>query len=131
MLKPVAARSARAVLQRELEARQLDLIRDTTLAYIHALSLQQQLKFDQESVKLAQTACEGVQERIRSGQTTIVEATRTETALSSARLDLNHTRREFAIARQRLASLLGRTNLDNATLVGDPWFALPLPITGR
>lgn len=101
------AQREREIAMRDVELRHLTLLKDTSLAFIEALSLQQQLDIDHENQRLAEEAIPVIQHRVEAGKGSVVEVTRTEIAAATARMEAGRTERSLAIARQKLAALLG------------------------
>lgn len=121
-----AANTERTIAQHDTETRQLDLIKQTTLAFIDALSLQQQITFDRETLHLSEQALPVIRERVEAGRASLVEVTRSEIAVANSRMELTRSERDLSIARQKLATLLGCKS-PAITLLGDLTTNLPTP----
>lgn len=84
-----------------------------TAAYFEALTAQERVELTQGSLELARKVSTAASRRVAAGKISPVEATRSNVAVASARLELIQATADLAIAKLRLASTWG----DTSTLV--------------
>ena len=86
---------------------QLDVLAETGVAFARVASLQERLALDEEKVALAGRVLEVVRQRVDAGKVSPLDATRAGVELSTARIQLEKTRRELDSARKLLAAQWG------------------------
>ena len=75
-----------SLAQLDYEAKRLDVMADTYLAFIDALAMQQRVSLDQDLYNLAQEVLSSVKARVEAGKVSPLEATKATIALSNARM---------------------------------------------
>ena len=101
-----------AALERDLalwdyEAKQIELMAQTDQAFFSLLSAQEQVELLGELAQLAQQVALTVAERVKAGKVSPIEETKTQIALSSARIEMDRAGRDVEVARKRLTSMWG------------------------
>lgn len=102
-----------------------DVILQVEQGYYQVLGLQALQDANEDNVKDAQTSLDAAQQRKRSGLATIGDVYQAEAALAGARLALQQTEGNLAIARGQLAVAAGYSA--NAKLTLAPWQAQVIP----
>jgi len=102
----------------EFSLRRLELIRDVKAAFFSVLAAEGLVEAAGDLVKVAASSADVAHKRVEAGATSDQEPLRAEIQLEQARTELAGFQRESNIARQRLATLLGRPDLQDATISG-------------
>lgn len=89
------------------EQLRLDVLTDTTRAFIAVLGAQERVALADQTVKLGEQVVTSVGRLVDAGREPSAEATRAEVALAAARIDRAQVQRDLDTARQGLASLWG------------------------
>jgi len=110
-----AKRTKVATLERDLagwdyESKRLEVLTQTTKAFVEVLAGQEQLVLAKESVVLAERILETVSERVRAGKVSPLEEMKAKVTLSTSRIDLERAERDLESARQRLSAMWGSTS---------------------
>ena len=93
----------------DYEAKRLEILTDTTKAFVEALAAQERLALTTDLLRLAERVLGTVSERVKAGKVSPVEETRARIAVSTARLHTQQAQNTYAAARKRLASFWGST----------------------
>lgn len=93
----------------DYEAKRLDLITETRLAFTGVLAAQRKVTLAEDTVGLAERTLEAVQQRVEAGKVSPLEAMQTEVELSKSRVRLDRARRNLRAARESLAGMWGAT----------------------
>ena len=112
----------------ELEATRPELLSETTLAFIEALSAQRRAQILDRQAAALERLVPLMQRRTEAGASSPSEVTRTQAAVGMTRLERERARLAFAVTRRTLASLMGRDLPDFASVVGD-WGRTQRPAT--
>ncbi len=101
-----------ASLERDLagwdyEAKRLDLLTGTTVAFIDLLSTQERLALVEEMVRLAEQVHLTVSERVMAGKVSPIEETKAKVALLTSRIEVERMKRSLKAARKILAGYWG------------------------
>lgn len=116
-----AAESARW----EREALRLEILSDTTIAFVNLLSAQQRVAIFDEQIHALERLTPLLQRRVSAGASAPSEVMRGQTALDLARADRIRARTSMATARRELAALMGGESFEFADAEGK------LEVTGR
>ncbi|MFQ5717201.1 MAG: TolC family protein, partial [Nitrospinales bacterium] len=111
----------------DYETKRMDVLTQLSKAFTDVLGFQEQLKLMQELMRLATRVHQTVSERVKAGKVSPIEATRTQVALSSTRIDLNRAERGLKAARRRLAATWGSSNPRFEAARGDLFSIAPIP----
>ena len=113
---------AEAALERnaaDQRVRALDLITETTLAFVDAVASRERLEVATEASKLAEETRDTVARRVERGLSPRPELLRAEAQLRNARLGVAKANLNLDIARVALATRMGRRGLQVSDVVGD------------
>lgn len=112
----------------EREATRLELLSETTLAFIEALSSLRRGQILERQAAALERLVPLMQRRSEAGASSPSEVTRTQAAVGMTRLERERARLAFAVARRTLASLMGM-DLPDFTSVGGDWGRTVRPAT--
>jgi cobalt-zinc-cadmium efflux system outer membrane protein len=103
-----------AALERDLtawdyETTRVDVLTQATQAFVAVLSAQENIRLQEELVRLAQQVRTTVGERVKAGKVSPVEETRARVALSTSQIELERAQQALASARKRLVATWGST----------------------
>ena len=102
----------------ELSLRRIELIRDVKIAFYQVLAAERLVEVAGNLVAVAESSAATARKRVAAGAAADPEQIRAEIPLEQARTELSGFERELAAARQTLALLLGRPDLDHAPVSG-------------
>ncbi|MEQ9618900.1 MAG: TolC family protein [Deltaproteobacteria bacterium] len=105
----------------------LDVLTQTSLAFLNLLAAQKRLALDLELVGLAEKVHTTVSEQAGAGQISPIQAKRSQVALSQARIRLERTKRELEAAKKILASTWGSKDINFNEAVGKLDSISPVP----
>lgn len=103
----------------EKEAARLELLSETTIAFVTALSVQRRIQILERQAVTLEKLVPLMQRRVDAGASSPSEVTRTQTAVGMTRLERERTRLAFAVARRELSGLMGRDVPDFTSVAGD------------
>lgn len=113
------ARAERAVVEWDYQVKRVEVMKDTTLAFIDVLAAQQTLKLSTETVGLLDKAIGEASARVDAAKAQAVEAIRAKVAMQSAKIDVEHAEHDLEITRAKLASFWGARQTDFGEALGD------------
>jgi len=113
-----AARYRIRASELDYRASEIALVRDVTVAFYTVVAAERRKELTAELVRLSETLVESTRERVEGGAASAQEELRAEIELESMRTMLNAIEAERAKARQLFAEILGRPDLQDATLAG-------------
>ena len=102
-----AAARDRDVTAWDYEVARADLLKDTAQAFVAVIAAQERVTLDDELLQLAERVVNTVSARVSAGRVSPLEATKAKTALSTARVQANASKRNLEAARATLAALWG------------------------
>lgn len=107
-------RLAAASLDRDLaaweyEAARIDVLTETTRAFVEVVVAQEQVALADELVQVASSVLEAVSHRVQAGAISPVEESRARVALETSRIERIRRSKELSIARNVLAAQWGGT----------------------
>jgi cobalt-zinc-cadmium efflux system outer membrane protein len=106
------------VSEAEYGLRRVELVREVRTAFYQVLAAEQLVEVEQELVRVAESSAATASKRVAAGAAPDQEQLRAEIPLEQARAELSGFQRELATARQTLAMLLGRPDLEAASVSG-------------
>jgi cobalt-zinc-cadmium efflux system outer membrane protein len=103
----------------EREASKLELLSETTIAFVEALSVQRKIALlERQAVQLEKLVPQ-MQKRVEAGASSPSEVTRTQAAAGMVRLERERARVALAVAKRELAALMGKDQPTFAGVAGD------------
>jgi len=103
----------------EKDATRLELLSETTLAFVEALSVQRRVQILERQAATLERLVPLMQRRVDAGASSPSEVTRTQTAVGVTRLERDRSRLAFAVARRDLTGLMGRDLPNFNSVSGD------------
>ena len=103
----------------EREATRLELLSETTIAFVEALSAQRRIQILDRQAAALEKLVPLMQRRVEAGASSPAEVSRTQAAVGMARLERERARTALAVARRELATLMGLDKPDFAAVSGD------------
>jgi outer membrane protein, heavy metal efflux system len=91
----------------DYQAKRLEVLKLTGLAFIDVLTAQRNVRLAEENVELTEGAVPVTQQSVEAGKASDVELVRTNTAVATARIRLTEARRDLETARVNLAAQWG------------------------
>jgi cobalt-zinc-cadmium efflux system outer membrane protein len=121
-----------ASLERELTeidyyAKRLDILTDTTKAFVTVVAAQEQLTLADELVGLSDEVLRTVAQRAQAGKVSPVEKTKSEIAAASARIEREKAVQYLTAARRQLSAVWGGTSAAFEKAVGQLDAVPPIP----
>ena len=102
----------------ELGLRRLEVVRDVKAAFFQVLAAERLVEVEEELVKVAESSASAAGKRVAAGAAADQERLRAEIPLEQAKTELAGFQRELVAARQTLAQVMGRPDLNEAPLSG-------------
>jgi cobalt-zinc-cadmium efflux system outer membrane protein len=102
----------------ELVLRRTELVRDVKASFFRVLAAEQLVTVATQLVAVAESSAVTARKRVDAGAAAYQEQLRAEVQLEQARTERAEFERELASARQGLATVLGRADLQGAVLSG-------------
>jgi outer membrane protein, heavy metal efflux system len=102
----------------ELAWRRTEIVRDVKAGFFRVLASERLVEVSTQLVAVAESSAATARKRVDAGATAYQEQLRAEVQLEQARTELTGFQRELASARQVLVTLLGRPDLQEASLSG-------------
>lgn len=94
----------------DYEAKKLDVLTETVKQYLQLIGDQEQIVLNEELVTVSEKLYEAVNRLVQGGKISPAEISRTQILLSTAKLELNRSKRNLEADRYRLSSLWGETS---------------------
>ncbi|MHC4200596.1 MAG: TolC family protein [Planctomycetota bacterium] len=91
----------------DYDAKRLEVLAETTVAFVEVLAAQEKLELAKETVAIAERTLGAVSERVKAGKVSPLEKMQAEVALSTSRVELERTRDELGAARETLPGKWG------------------------
>ena len=113
------ARAERVVIEWDYQVKRIEVMKDTTLAFLDVLAAQQTLKLATETVSLLEKAIAEATKRVDAAKAQAVEAIRAKVAMQSATIDVEHAEHDLDIVRSKLASMWGAKQINFGDVQGD------------
>jgi cobalt-zinc-cadmium efflux system outer membrane protein len=109
------------------EAARLDVLTESTHAFVAVLAAQERVKVLTESVRLSENATRSVKEQVSAGKVPRLEENRAAVNQALQQLALQRATRGLAIERQALTATWGGTVVAYQDLTGDFYAIRPVP----
>jgi outer membrane protein, heavy metal efflux system len=106
------------VSEADLNLRRLELVREVKVTFFQVLAAERLVAVSGELVQVAESSAATARKRVAAGAAADQEQLRAEIPLEQARTELSGFERELVTARQTLAMLLGRPDLNEAQVSG-------------
>lgn len=103
----------------EREAAKLELLSETTIAFVEAVSVQRRIALLDRRAAALEKLLPLMQRRVEAGASSPSEVSRTQAAVGMARLERERARLALAVARRELTALMGRDTPDFTSASGD------------
>ncbi len=103
----------------EKEASRLELLSETTIAFVEAVSVQRRIGLLDRQAAALEKLVPLMQRRVEAGASSPSEVSRTQTAVGMVRLEGQRARLALAVARRELAALMGHDSPDFSSVSGD------------
>lgn len=113
------AKAERVLIEWDYEAKRVDVLKDTTLAFVAVLAAQRSQELTKETVNLLEKAVTAADERVRAARAPSVDSVRASVALRSASIEADHAEHDLNIARTNLAAMWGAKAADFDEVRGD------------
>lgn len=115
----------------ELNLRKLELIRDVKVSFYCVIAYENLTRVGGSLAELAESSAGAARKRVEAGAAPDQEQLRAEIQLEQARAEVAVFRREAGAARQELARLLGRPELEGILLSGNLAEKPEVPVTEK
>ncbi|WP_422000420.1 TolC family protein [Reyranella sp.] len=113
----------------EREATKLELLSETAIAFVEAMSSQRRIQILDRQVGALEKLVPLMQRRVEAGASSPAEVSRMQAAVGMARLDRERARLALAVARRELATLMGSDAPNFGSVVGNfGLIARPAPL---
>jgi outer membrane protein, heavy metal efflux system len=103
----------------EREAARLELLSETTIAFVEVLSVQRRIQLLDRQASALERLVPLMQRRVDAGASSPAEVSRTQAAVGLVRLERERARMALAVARRELAALMGMDVPNFAAVTGD------------
>lgn len=103
----------------EREAAKLEILSETTIAFVEAVSVQRRIALLDRQAAGLEKLVPLMQRRAEAGASSPSEVSRTQAAVGLTRLERERARLALAVARRELTALMGRDSPDFTTVSGD------------
>ncbi len=113
------ARASRVLIEWEYEAKRVDVLKDTTLAFVGVLAAQRVQELSKETVGLLEKSLSDANARVKAARAATVDGIRASVALRSASIEADHAEHDLNIARSKLAAMWGAKTVDFDEALGD------------
>src|SRR6516165_3905877 len=105
--------------QWDYQAKRLDVLKATSTAFVDVLAAQSSLHLKQDSLAIAEAAVPATRTRVDAGKAAAVELVRAQTAVGSARIELEEAKRELQKARLNLVAQWGEKKASFPNVIGN------------
>ncbi len=95
------------LVQWDYQAARLDVMRETTRAFVTVLAAQQRLELTERLLELSRQAQSAVAQRVKAGKDSPVEELRADVAFSESRIERQKAQKALTAARHTLAAVWG------------------------
>ena len=111
----------------DYEGKRLEVLVETTRAFLQTLAAQRRVALAEETARLADDLVPAIRRRVDAGAANAVEVTRAQNATATARIETQQAARDLATARQRLAASWGARTPRFDSVAGDLDNLPPVP----
>jgi cobalt-zinc-cadmium efflux system outer membrane protein len=113
------ANAGRSVAEWAYQVRRVEVLKNTTQAFVAVLAAQRQVQLAEVTAALAEKVTPMTQKRVEAGKANAVEVMRSKVAVASAKIELEQAKRTLATARINLAVQWGAQTADFDSVKGD------------
>ena len=113
------AAAGRSVAEWAYQVRRVEVLKNTTQAFVAVLAAQRQVQLAEETAALAEKVTPMTQKRVEAGKANAVEFMRSKVAVASAKIEMEQAKRTLATARINLAVQWGAQTADFDSVKGD------------
>ncbi len=113
------AAAGRSVAEWAYQVRRVEVLKNTTQAFVEVLAAQRQVQLAEETAALAEKVTPMTQKRVEAGKANAVEVMRSKVAVASAKIESEQAKRTLATARINLAVQWGAQTADFDSVKGD------------
>lgn len=106
------------VSRAQLSLRRLEIVRDVKTAFYSVLAGEKLVEVSRELARVAESSATAARKRVEAGAAPLQEQLRAEVSRDQASAALRGRESELIVARQALATVLGRPDLADAPVVG-------------
>ncbi len=106
------AEAGRTVAEWAYQVRRVEVLKNTTQAFVAVLSAQRAVQLAEETATLAAKITPTIQKRVDAGKANPVEVMRSNVAVASAKIEMEQAQRTLATARIQLATQWGGRTAD-------------------
>jgi cobalt-zinc-cadmium efflux system outer membrane protein len=103
----------------DYQIKRIEVLKQTTVAFIDVLTAQSRVDLAEEIVGLAQKVVSITQKQVEVGKISDIEVTRSSVAAAGARVDLEQAKQDLLVARGYLAAQWGAVVPDFTSVTGD------------
>lgn len=103
----------------EREAARLELLSETTIAFVEAVAVQRRIQLLDRQAAALERLVPLMQRRVEAGASSPSEVSRTQAAVGMARLERARANLALSVARRDLAALMGKDRPDFGAVSGD------------
>ncbi len=111
--------AGRSVAEWAYQVRRVEVLKNTTQAFVAVLAAQRQVQLAEETAAMAEAVTPMTQKRVEAGKANAVEVMRSKVAVASAKIESEQAKRTLATARINLAVQWGAQIADFDTVKGD------------
>jgi cobalt-zinc-cadmium efflux system outer membrane protein len=105
--------------QWDYQVKRLEVLKQTSTAYIDVLAAQANVQLAEEGLAIAEAAVPVTEKRLEAGKASEIELVRTNTAVATAHIELEQAKRELQRARLNLAAQWGEKKAVFPAVVGN------------
>jgi cobalt-zinc-cadmium efflux system outer membrane protein len=109
----------REATQWDYQVKRLEVLKLTSTQFIDVLAAQRNVQLAEESLSIAEAAMPVTRKRVEAGKASEVELVRTNTAIATARIELEQAKREVQTARLNLAAQWGEKKAIFPSVIGN------------
>lgn len=113
------AEAGRSVAEWAYQVRRVEVLRNTSQAFVEVLAAQRQVQLSEETATLAEKVTPMTQKRVDAGKANAVEVMRSNVSVASAKIELEQAKRSLATARINLAAQWGSQTADFESVSGN------------
>ena len=103
----------------DYQVKRLEVLKLTSTAFIDVLAAQRSLELAEEGLAIAEAAVPVTQNRVEAGKASDVELVRTNTAVATARIELEEAQRDLQTARLNLTAQWGEKRASFPSVIGN------------
>lgn len=111
----------------DYESKRLDILTETTIAFVNVLAAQERLRLSEETFRLSEQFFNTVFERVKAGKVSSIEEKKSSVTLYTSKIQRDKAEHRLDAARKRLALMWGSgsSNFDSVTGTLEPLHSIP------